>query len=120
MHNLDNLLEYGETLVSLGDDLLEADKENMDVQDLKEVLDDSLSDLYDAKDKREEIEDLNDDINNDPDIDDDTIEEKESDREIAESDAGDMINDAETGYEESLKQALIIETEYNKENYPVI
>ena len=120
VYNLDDLLEYGETLNGLAKNLLEADKGNSLAESLKETLGGALSDLYSAQEKREEMEDIQDDLNDAPEMADDARDEKEDDRELAEGDAQSIIDDAAVSYEESLKQAALLEAEYRKENYPVI
>ena len=120
LNNLDALLEFGETLGELGNNILEVDKENPQAKTLRDALNDALSDLHDAKEKRKEAEGIQVEINNDPDMDQYTNAEKENDIKGIESNAQNMIDIAEEGYGESLKQATILEAHYRKEKVPTI
>ena len=118
--NIDNLLDHGETLKALADDLVESDKNNPLVTKLKGALNNALSDLYAAKERRDEIDELQDEIDNDVDMDPEELDEKNIDMHHAENYGASCVEDAEAGYQESLKQALVIESNYEKENTPTI
>ena len=96
LDEIDDLLGHAEKLKWLGDDLLKVDKNNPLAKTLQNNLAAAYSNLWDAEDKNKEILDLQDEINDDPEMEQDMVDEKEADIEIIETDAGNMIDDAET------------------------